>query len=85
MTNVKNVKNNHYYVKFIEEIKQRCKERNVEYDFDVKQTRGKFKQCITTCRNAAMKVKTASRIKRFQEDKELGNYFCKLLPVIFLE
>ena len=29
-----------------------------------------------------MKVKTPSGIKRFQEDKELGNWFGKLLPVI---
>ena len=29
-----------------------------------------------------MTLKTASGIKRFQEDKELGNWFGKLLPVI---
>ena len=29
-----------------------------------------------------MKVKTASEIKRFQEDKELGSWFNKLFPVI---
>ena len=34
------------------------------------------------CRNAVMKVKTSSGIRRFQEDKELGNWFAKLLPVI---
>ena len=34
------------------------------------------------CRNAAMKVKTSSGIRRFQEDKELGNWLAKLLPVV---
>ena len=29
-----------------------------------------------------MKVKTSSGIRRFPEDKELGNWFAKLLPVI---
>ena len=29
-----------------------------------------------------MKVKTSSAIKRFQEDKELGSWFGKLLPII---
>ena len=48
----------------------------------MKQTRQKFKRCVTLCRNAVMKVKTASGIKRFREDKELGNWFGKLLPVI---
>ena len=40
------------------------------------------KRCVTMCRNAVMKVKTSSGIRRFQEDKELGNWFAKLLPVI---
>ena len=34
------------------------------------------------CRNAVMKVKISSGIRRFQEDKELGNWFAKLLLVI---
>ena len=82
MTNVKNVKNSQYYVQVIQELKERCNERNEDFCFDVTQTREKFKRCVTLCRNAVMKVKTASGIKRFQEDKELGNRFGKLLPLI---
>ena len=82
MTNVKNVKNSQYYVQVIQELKERCNERNEDFCFDVTQTRQKFKRCVTLCRNAVMKVKTASGIKRFQEDKELGNWFGKLLPLI---
>ena len=82
MATVKNVKNSQYYVQAIQELKERCNERNEEFCFDVTQTRQKFKRCVTLCRNAVMKVKTASGIKRFQEDKELGNWFGKLLSLI---
>ena len=53
-----------------------------EFPFYVVQTRQKFKHCINVCRDAVMKVKTSSGIKRSQEDKELGSWFGKLLPVI---
>ena len=74
--------NSQYYDQVIQELKERCNERNEDFFFDLTQTRQKFKRCVTLCRNAMMKVKTASRIKRFQEDKELGNWFGKLLPLI---
>ena len=57
-------------------------QRGEEYTFSVKQTRQKFKRCITLCRDAVMKIKTASGIKRSQEEKEFGTWFGKLLPVI---
>ena len=82
LTNVKNVKNGQHYSKVNAEIKEKCKVRDEQYVFNVAQTRQKFKRCITMCRNAVMKVKTSSGIRRFQEDKELGNWFAKLLPVI---
>ena len=82
LTNVKNVKNGQYYQQVIAEVKERCKEREEEFGFTIPQTRQKFMRCINMCRDALMKVKTASGIKRFQEDKELGNWFNKLMPVI---
>ena len=81
-TNVKNVKNGQYYDKVIEELKEKCSEKGEEFPFNVAQTRQKFKRCINTCRDAVMKVKTSAGIKRFQEDKELGSWFGKLLPII---
>ena len=60
LTNVKNKKNGQYYGKVIELISLRCKERNEEFSFSVAQTRQKFKRCINICRDAVMKVKTAS-------------------------
>ena len=82
LTNVKNVKNSNYYSQVIEELKSRCEERGEEFKFDIKQTRSKFKRCVSFCRDALMKVKTASGIKRFQEEKDLGAWFGRLLPVI---
>ena len=82
LTNVKNKKNGQYYGKVIELISLRCKERNEEFSFSVAETRQKFKRCINICRDAVIKVKTSSGIKRFQEEKDLGNWFGKLLPII---
>ena len=52
------------------------------FEYDVKQTREKFKPCIGIFKDAAMKIKTASGITRFQEDKEYGNWFNKLFNVM---
>ena len=82
LTNVKNVKNSQYYAQVIVELKERCSSREEEYTFDINKTRQKFKRCVTICRNASMKIKTASGIKRFQESKDFGSWFNKLLPVI---
>ena len=82
LTNAKSVKNGQYYDKVIEELKERCSERGEELPFSVAQTRQKFKRRINICRDAVMKVKTSSGIKRFQEDKKLGSWFGKLLPII---
>ena len=64
--------------KVIEELN----ERGGEFPFNVAQSQQKFKRCINICRDAVMKVKTLSGIKRFQEDKELGSWFGQLLPII---
>ena len=55
LTNAKNKKNDQYYVKVIELISLRCKERNEEFSFSVAQTRQKFKRCINICGDAVMK------------------------------
>ena len=59
LTNVKNVKNSEYYKLVIQELKGRCKERNAEFTYAIKQTRDKFKRCVSACREAALKIKTA--------------------------
>ena len=82
LTNVKNVKNGELYSKVIVELKARCEARNEVFEYDVKQTRNKFKRCVNACRQALLKVKTASGIKRFQESKDFGNWFQKLVSVV---
>ena len=69
---LKNVKNGQYYDNVVEELKERCSERGEEFPFNVAQIRQKLKLCIS------------SGIKCFYEDKELGNWFGKLLPIISL-
>ena len=82
LTNVKNGKNSEYYEKVIKELKERCRARDEVFEYDVKQTREKFKRCIGICKGAAMKIKTASGITRFQENKEYGTWFIKLFNVM---
>lgn len=48
----------------------------------MKQAREKFKRCVAAYRDASMKVKTDSGIKRFQESKGYGTWFGKLLPIV---
>ena len=52
------------------------------FEYDAKQAREKFKRCIGICKDAAIKIKTASGIIRFQEDKEYGTSFNKLFNVM---
>ena len=77
-----NIKNGQYYDKVIEELNERCSKRGEEFSFNVLQTRQEFKRYINVCRDLVIKVKTSSGITRFQEDKELGSWFGKLLPII---
>ncbi|XP_046854719.1 uncharacterized protein LOC124447762 [Xenia sp. Carnegie-2017] len=44
--------------------------------------RNKFKKCIGECKHAAMTIKTASGIKRFQEGKGYGIWFKQLFQLV---
>ena len=79
LTNTKNVKNGVYYDQVITELKKRFEQRDEEFTYNAPQTRSKFKRCVSICRKAALTIKTASGIKRFQEEKEFGfKNFAKL-------
>ena len=82
LTNVKNAKNGQYMESVVKEIQERCTERGEEFPYDVNQTRQKFRRCIQACRAAALKAKTTSGIKRFQESKDYGQCFNKLMQYI---
>ena len=68
--------------KIIREVKKPCENRDKTFEFDIKQIRTKFKSCISICKNAAMTIRTASSIKHFQEDKNLGKWFNQLYPLV---
>ena len=55
LTNVKNSKNSQYYQQVINELKDRCKQRDSIFTYDLNQTRQKFKRCVIICREAALK------------------------------
>ena len=81
-TNIKTAKNGGYYEKVIDELKQRCGSRKEDFPYDIAQTREKFKRCISECKKVALTVKTASGIKRFQDENGYGKWFNQLFPLI---
>ena len=62
LTNVKNSKSSQYYQQVMDELKDRCKQRDRIFTYDPNQTRQKIKRCVSICREAALKIKTASGI-----------------------
>ena len=46
------------------------------------QARQKFRCCVVACRAAALKIRTSSGIKRFQESKDYGEWFNKLMRYV---
>ena len=82
MTNVKNAKNGIYYDQVVKEMKERCKTREEDFPFDISQTREKIKRYVNKFREASMKIKTKSGIQRFQEEKNYGIWFGKLMPFV---
>ncbi|XP_068694637.1 uncharacterized protein [Montipora foliosa] len=81
-TNTKNQKNGPIYVKILEELEARASARGDKLSFTVNQLRTKFKKCISCCKQAALTVKTATGIKRFQEDRGYGKWFNALFEVV---
>ena len=63
-------------------MEKRCQARRQEYKFSLVQTRNKFKKCVSECKKAALTCKSASGIKRFQEDRDYGKWFNQLLPLV---
>ena len=64
------------------ELKQRATERCEVIEFTVQQLRTKFKKCVSECKQAALTVKTAKGIKRFQEERGFRNQFNALFALV---
>ena len=82
LTNTKKVRNAECMKYVLSELRSRCIKHGCDLFYNVWQTKAKIKRCQKICRLAAMTVKTSSGIKRFQEEKCLGKWFNKLLPVV---
>ena len=63
-------------------MKKRAANRNESVTFTPNQVRTKFKKAIQLCKKAALTIKTASGIKRFQDDKNYGQWFEVLYSVV---
>lgn len=81
-TNTKCQRNSEIYGEILRELKKRALARGSELNFSVKQLRTKFKKCVSDCKHAALTIKNASGIKRFQESRGLGDWFKALYPVV---
>ena len=78
----KNPKNGEIYKAILQELKQRASTRGENVNFTADQLRTKFKRCISLCKKAALTIKTSTGIKRFQDEKELGQWFDQLYPIV---
>ena len=80
--NTKNQSNGVLYEKVLQELKHRASSRGDKFTFKVPQLRTKFKKCASICKQAALTQKTATGIKRFQEEQGLGKWFAALYEVV---
>ena len=74
MINTKNTKYGQYMDCVVKELKGSGADWGEEFPFDMNQTRQNFRRFVVTCRAAALKIKTSSGIKRFQESKDYGDW-----------
>ena len=81
-TNTKNQRNGELYGEILKEVKARASARGEHFDFSANQLRSKFKKCVSLCKQAALTQKSATGIKRFQEDQGLGKWFTTLFEVV---
>jgi len=81
-TNTKNQKNAEVYAKVLMELQSRSTDRSEECPFGVEQLRTKFKKCVAECKKAAMDMKTASGVVRFQEERGYGIWFSSLFALV---
>ena len=80
--NTKNQQNGKVYEKVLKELKSRAGGKGNSVPFTVAQVRTKFKKCISECKKAALTIKTATGVKRFQDDKNYGVWFDRLFELV---
>ena len=80
--NTKNQQNGKLYESILKELKRRGLERGEQITFSPSQLRTKFKKCVQECKKAALTIKTATGIKRFQDSKNYGLWFNQLFAIV---
>ena len=81
-TNTKNQRNGPLYAKILYELKERASVVGDKFTMTFNQMRTKFKKCVSQCKQAALTQKTATGIKRYQEDRGFGKWFNALFDVV---
>ena len=71
-------RNTAIYTDVVKQLKERLASLGENFPLNVTQTRNKFKKCVAECKTAALTIKTATGMKRFQEEKNFGKWFSQL-------
>ena len=66
----------------LNELKSRAEGKGSSVPFTVAQVRAKFKKGINECKKAALTIKTATKVKHFQDDKNYGVCFDRLFELV---
>lgn len=61
---------------------ERENERGEHIALTIQQIHTKFKRCVSDCKHAAMTIKPATRIQRFQDQKGHGKWFDLLFLLV---
>ena len=77
-TNTKNQKHGVIYEIILFQLKERA---DILFSFTVPQLTTKFKKCVSKCKHPALAMKTATGIKRFQEECGFGKWFNMLFSL----
>ena len=80
--NTKNCRNTEMYMKVLKQLRERAAERDENVPFTEVQLRTRFKKAVSDCKKAALTMKSASGIKRFQEEKGFGSWFNQLFALV---
>ena len=80
--NTKNCRNAEMYMKVLKKLRERAAERDENVPFTEVQLRTRFEKAVSDCKKAALTMKSASGIKRFQEEKGFGSWFDQLFALV---
>ena len=80
--NTRNQINTEVYGKVLERLKDRAEGRNETVEFTPVQLRTKLKKATSECKKAALTMKTATGIKRLQDEKGYGPWFDQLFALV---